>query len=60
MKPGIQELIIILLIVVVVFGPTQIPKLTKMFGQSIKGFREGMASNEDGDKKDDKSGDEEV
>jgi hypothetical protein len=31
-----------------------------MFGQSIKGFREGMASNEDGDKKDDKSGDEEV
>ncbi len=47
MRIGTQELIIVLAIVVIVFGPTQIPKLTKMFGKSIKSFREGV--NEDGE-----------
>ena len=52
MKLGVQELIIILVIVVVLFGPTQIPKLTKMFGKSIKSFKDGM-SEENGDKEED-------
>lgn len=47
MKLGTTELIVILLIVVLIFGPTQIPKLTKMFGKSVKGFREGIAADED-------------
>lgn len=47
MKIGMQELIIVLAIVVIIFGPTQIPKLTKMFGKSVKGFREGMADEEE-------------
>ncbi|MBR3069769.1 MAG: twin-arginine translocase TatA/TatE family subunit [Lachnospiraceae bacterium] len=47
MRIGVPELVVILLIVVIVFGPTQIPKLTKMFGKSIKEFREGMAEEED-------------
>ena len=42
MRIGTQELLLILLIVVIVFGPTQIPKLTRMFGKSVKGFREGL------------------
>lgn len=46
MKLGTTELLIILAVVVIVFGPTQIPKLTKMFGKSVKGFREGMNSEE--------------
>ncbi len=50
MKVGVQELLVILLIVVVIFGPTQIPKLTKMFGQSIRSFREGM--EDDAEQKD--------
>lgn len=52
MKLGVQELIIILVIVVVLFGPTQIPKLTKMFGKSIKSFKDGM-SEDGGDKAED-------
>ena len=32
MRIGTQELIIILIVVIIIFGPTQIPKLTKMFG----------------------------
>ena len=42
MKFGPTELIVILLIVIVLFGPTQIPKLTKMFGKSVKSFKDGM------------------
>ncbi|MCD7734709.1 MAG: twin-arginine translocase TatA/TatE family subunit [Clostridiales bacterium] len=42
MKIGVPELLVILLIVVVLFGPTQIPKLTKMLGSSIRSFRDSM------------------
>lgn len=31
MKISMQELLIVLAIVVIIFGPTQIPKLVKMF-----------------------------
>lgn len=47
MKPGMTELLVVLLIVVVIFGPTQIPKLTKMIGKSIKSLRAGMADDEE-------------
>lgn len=46
MKLGTTELLIILAVVVLIFGPTQIPKLTKMFGKSVKGFKEGLAEEE--------------
>ena len=38
MKIGTTELIIILVVVIIIFGPTQIPKLTKMFGKSVKNY----------------------
>ncbi len=47
MKFGTTELIVILVIVLLIFGPTQIPKLTKMFGKSVKGFKEGMEETEE-------------
>ena len=47
MKPGMAELLVVLLIVVVIFGPTQIPKLTKMIGKSVKNLRAGMSEDED-------------
>ena len=43
MKLGTQELIVILLIVIVIFGPTQIPKLAKMFGKGAKEFKKGLS-----------------
>lgn len=46
MKLGTTELLIILLVVIIVFGPTQIPKLTRMFGKSVKSFREGIGADE--------------
>lgn len=39
---GFQELAIILLIVLVIFGPKQLPKLGKMFGKTMKEVRSGM------------------
>ena len=51
MKPGVTELLIVLAVVIVIFGPTQIPKLAKMLGKSVKNLRAGMA-DDDEDKKD--------
>ena len=50
MRIGTQELLIILAIVVIVFGPTQLPKLTKMFGKSVKSFRDGISDAEEENK----------
>jgi sec-independent protein translocase protein TatA len=40
--PGGMEWWIILGIVLLLFGPTQLPKLAKMFGKSAKALKEGM------------------
>ena len=50
MKIGTTELLIVLLVVVIIFGPTQIPKLTKMFGKGVKNFKEGLEGEKDPDK----------
>ena len=42
MKISVQELLIVLLIMLIIFGPTQLPKLTKTIGESLKGFKKGM------------------
>ena len=41
-KVGVTELLVILLIVLVVFGPTQLPKLSKTLGKTISSFKKGM------------------
>jgi sec-independent protein translocase protein TatA len=51
MKLGGMEWVVILLIVVIIFGPTQIPKLTKMLGKSVKGFKDGMDDSKDDSEK---------
>jgi sec-independent protein translocase protein TatA len=40
--PGGMEIWIILAIVLLLFGPTQLPKLAKMFGKSAKALKEGL------------------
>lgn len=52
MRLGANELLLILLIVVIVFGPTQIPKLTRMMGKSVKQFKEGLDEDEQESAKD--------
>ena len=47
MKIGTTELLLILAVVIIIFGPTQIPKLTKMFGKGVKNFKDGLEGEEE-------------
>lgn len=49
---GSQELIIILVIVVVLFGAKRLPQLGAGLGKGIKNFKKGISS-EDNDQNDD-------
>lgn len=44
---GATELIVILLVALVVFGPKNLPKLGSAVGKTIKNVREGMEGTED-------------
>lgn len=47
---GWQELAIILVIVLLLFGPKRLPQLGKMFGKTMRNVREGMEGKlDDGD-----------
>ena len=46
---GPLELVVIILIVLVIFGPKNLPKLGKSLGQTVKNVREGMEDEEGGD-----------
>lgn len=52
MRIGTQELLIILAVVIIVLGPTQIPKLTRMFGSSVKSFKDGLNEGDEEKKTD--------
>ena len=44
---GIPELAVILLIVLVIFGPKNLPKLGSALGKTVKSVREGMEEGSD-------------
>ncbi len=57
---GMQELVIILLIVIVIFGARKLPELGAGIGKGIKNFKKSMQEEEDpkvleDDKKEDQS-----
>jgi sec-independent protein translocase protein TatA len=47
MPIGIQELLIILLIVVIIFGASKLPKLGQGLGEGIRNFKKGLKSGDD-------------
>ena len=42
--PGVQELIVIFLIVVVLFGASRLPQLGRGLGEGISNFKRGLKS----------------
>ncbi|WP_283169770.1 twin-arginine translocase TatA/TatE family subunit [Curtanaerobium respiraculi] len=42
---GPMELVIILVVVLLIFGPKNLPKLGSAIGKSVKNLREGMGKN---------------
>ena len=49
---GTQELLLIALIVLLLFGGTQIPKLMRGLGKGVKSFKDGMNDKDEEEKSD--------
>ena len=54
--PGGMEWVIVLLIVLLLFGPGRIGKIAGELGRSIKAFREGLNGDQQEDQKTDANG----
>lgn len=44
---GWQELLIIFVILLLLFGATRLPALSRSLGQSIRGFKKGLREDDD-------------
>lgn len=44
---GIWEIIIILVVVLLIFGPSRLPEMAKGIGQSVREFRKGIRDMKD-------------
>ena len=44
---GVPELLVILLVALIIFGPKNLPKLGSAIGKTVKNVREGMEEGED-------------
>ena len=44
---GVPELIIILVVILIIFGPKQLPKLGALLGKTVKSIRSGLNANKE-------------
>ena len=44
MPIGWTEIVIILIIVLIIFGPKKLPELARAIGRSVREYREGLTS----------------
>lgn len=49
---GVPELLIILAVILLIFGPKNLPKLGSALGKTVKNLRDGMGGNKDADESD--------
>ncbi len=47
MSLGIPELVVLVIIVLLFFGPSRLPGLGKAVGSAIRGFKKGISSDEE-------------
>lgn len=47
---GATELVVVLVVALLVFGPRRLPEIGGALGKSIRDFRKSLSSKEDGDK----------
>ena len=47
---GLPEMMIVLVIALVFFGPSKLPSLGKSLGEAIRGFKKGVAEDPADDK----------
>lgn len=53
-KIGTTELLLILAVALLIFGPTKLPKLGKAIGQTLGNFKRSFSSAEKGEEKSEK------
>ncbi|MBT3321434.1 MAG: twin-arginine translocase TatA/TatE family subunit [Anaerolineae bacterium] len=53
MKPGIWELVIVLVIVLLLFGPGRLSKIAGELGSGIRNFRDGISEGKEGENEED-------
>jgi len=46
-KLGPTEILLIVLVIVLLFGPKLLPKLGQTLGNSIRGFKDGLSGDEE-------------
>ncbi len=45
---GFPEMVVVLIIALVIFGPSRLPALGESMGKAIKGFKEGLKDQPSG------------
>ncbi len=50
MSPSLPQILIILAIVLLIFGPKRIPGIGRSLGQALRGFKKGVTGEDEGDK----------
>lgn len=58
MSLGIPELVVLVVIVLLFFGPSRLPGLGKAVGSAIRGFKKGISTEDENPKKIDHTEDE--
>jgi sec-independent protein translocase protein TatA len=48
---GVPEIAVILVIVLLLFGPSRLPQLGKGIGEALSGFKKGLSENKEADSK---------
>jgi sec-independent protein translocase protein TatA len=51
MRLGIGEIVVVLALALLFFGPSKLPQLGSSLGQAIKGFKKGLTDREDDSEK---------
>lgn len=51
---GLPEIVVILAVALLVFGPSKLPSLGKSLGEAIRGFRKGLEEETEKEKLDGK------
>ena len=49
MSPSLSQILIVLAIVLIIFGPKRIPGIGRSLGQAFRGFKRGMTGEDKGE-----------
>ena len=50
MSPSLPQILIVLAIVLLIFGPKRIPGIGRSLGQALRGFKKGVTGEDEGEK----------